>query len=1228
MKKISLFVYLFAAVILHAQSLTDTQNYIYTREYLEPVTSTQSNAKQVQSVQYFDGLGRNIQNTAVKGSPTGKDLVVPVAYDALGRQTKSYLPVPVDSQNGAYMPNIGESSVNTYHGVPNAYSEVAFESSPLGRIEKKAAPGTEWQMSGIHTEKMQYLFNNANEVKRFKSTTTWNASLQINNAILDLAADDAYTVGGYYNANTLYKIAAKDEDDNEVLSFTNSLGQKIMVRQVNKKENGTVENLDTYYVYDDSGNLSFIIPPKAAVLGTVTQVQAALNTLCYQYKYDQYNRLVEKKLPGKDWEYFVYDKQNRQVLGQDGNLRTTLNGFGQRGWMFTKYDALGRILYSGFFANTESRAAMQTALNNHAANILNNEKRSISPFAQNSLNVYYTKEAFPTVNITVLSVNYYDDYPEGSPTLPSQILNNPVLAASPVTIVSNGHSSMRSLKTMPTASYVRNIENDKWSSDYVWYDQLARPIGSESKNPLGGFTRTEFLLDFSGRPLETFTYHSKKTISAEITVKDRFVYSPQSFLLKHYQQINAKPEELLTDYTYNDLGQVINKKIGGGLQSIDYSYNIRGWLTGINTADLSSTANRLFAYKIKYNTVEGPEVPNNSHSSLKVKPKYNGSIAEVDWKTAYGSNEPIRRYGYVYDGAQRLRAGFFQNGSNPYSKEYSEVINYDLNGNITTLNRTGGGINGIAEVMDDLKYNYLNGGNQLQYLEETGRGNGTSGYPLVKGVGQIIKYDTNGNMLEHRDKALTQITYNFLNLPSQITSSIAEKSLSYIYGSDGTKLQMLQGTEVTNYLGNFQYTSNSLTGTDTSIILANEEGYYDFANSRYVYQYKDHLGNVRISYTKGQNGAAAILEENNYYPFGSKHAGYNTGDTTNNKFKYLYNGKELQSTGNLDYGWRQYMPDLGRWNGMDQLAESYHPASPYAYVINNPVSFIDPDGRDVNPVAGGWEFTGKEMQGLLSYLKSGGNVHRLAGALTAWGNKENNGDFWSYFGSWDAWGGSTSNSAGGTIYATTIGDGAKGNGPTDIQEIVFTRTKVTNVQSLDFQMKELEKAWRQPGQAMMLDSMFDVLGIIIANNIEPETQTQALGVAALAIILTKGRAAPGIIKAETSIARTELAAEKEIISSGDFLRIENAATRINKPITVVGSRAVEGRVQNGINTLTGKVSDWDYIIEGGLKNSREWSKIKNSLPGAKSSFDNIPNMIDIHKGPIDLTKPYITIYPR
>lgn len=82
------------------------------------------------------------------------------------------------------------------------------------------------------------------------------------------------------------------------------------------------------------------------------------------------------------------------------------------------------------------------------------------------------------------------------------------------------------------------------------------------------------------------------------------------------------------------------------------------------------------------------------------------------------------------------------------------------------------------------------------------------------------------------------------------------------------------------------------------------------------------------------------------------------------------------------------------------------------------------------------------------------------------------------------------------------------------------------------------------------------------------------------------------------------------------IRIQNAATRINKSINVVGSRA------------TGKAgpnSDWDYVIED--INSNNWDKIKNSLPGARSTMDNTHRNIDLFRGPLDPTKPHITINP-
>jgi RHS repeat-associated protein len=100
---------------------------------------------------------------------------------------------------------------------------------------------------------------------------------------------------------------------------------------------------------------------------------------------------------------------------------------------------------------------------------------------------------------------------------------------------------------------------------------------------------------------------------------------------------------------------------------------------------------------------------------------------------------------------------------------------------------------------------------------------------------------------------------------------------------------------------------------------------------------------VRISYFNNGSGAE-VLEENNYYPFGLKHEGYNAlaGNPT---YNYKYNGKELQQeSGMYDYGARFYMPDIGRFGAHDPLSELQFAYSPYNYVYGNPIRFTDPTG--------------------------------------------------------------------------------------------------------------------------------------------------------------------------------------------------------------------------------------------------------------------------------------------
>ncbi|WP_299176288.1 RHS repeat-associated core domain-containing protein [uncultured Chryseobacterium sp.] len=154
-----------------------------------------------------------------------------------------------------------------------------------------------------------------------------------------------------------------------------------------------------------------------------------------------------------------------------------------------------------------------------------------------------------------------------------------------------------------------------------------------------------------------------------------------------------------------------------------------------------------------------------------------------------------------------------------------------------------------------------------------------------------------------------------------------------------------------------------------------------------------------------------MVDSNDYYPFGmsfirneEEEAYFGTGSYKN----YKFGGKELQETGMYDYGWRHYMPDIARWNGVDQLAEMYLSTSTYAYVANNPVLRFDVDGRwfnddgtidtsgrtpsyvsgkqylhsflgsNRNDGGGSYNFTGNAAGSMYNYFVNGGTIDRIS----------------------------------------------------------------------------------------------------------------------------------------------------------------------------------------------------------------------------------------------------------
>ncbi|SHG85224.1 DUF6443 domain-containing protein [Chryseobacterium vrystaatense] len=942
-KYFSLFTLLFSFTLSAQTSLSTTENYVYTKNCLDADC-----IKKSESVQYFDGLGRPIQSIAIKATPQGRDVVVPIEYDAQGRQTKSYLPVPqAGTANGAIYSNPLGNASSAGYGSEKIYSEKVYDDLFAGRVSKVAPAGTAWSQKPMN---MGYGTNVNGEVKKYVLTTSWTEG----------RTESGISLATFFAANQLVKTSVTDPDGNTTTQFQNSKGETILVRK-----NDGQRDVDTYYLYNEYGQLAYVIPP-LAVADTAPD-QALLDKLCYQYRYDGLGRQVEKKVPGKGWEWMIYDKQDRIVGTQDAVMRAK----GQ--WLYTKYDQFSRVIMTGIsLATGSSRQEEQSYADTKGKN---NETRTSSVVVNYSgMGVYYTIETgYPQYDKVqyLLSVNYYDTYPAYSfnPPFPSTIFGK--------AIMTDAQNASVNTQAMPTLSLVKNIEDESWTKSYIYYDSKGRSVGTYTINHLGGYTKTETELDFTGVAQQTKLYHKRLSTDTEKVISQSFEYDGQNRVKKQRHQVDSGPVELLAENTYNELSQLSNKKVAGGLESIDYQYDIRGALTRVN--DPAALGTKLFGYALKYQT---PEYANVAPG------KSNGNISEIDWKSA--SDGILKRYSYIYDPLNRLKDAIYaEPGSTiPHNNTYNEHATYDLNGNIKTLQRNAVPVMGnTATMVDDLVYEYT--GNRLDKVIENSLND--TGY---EGGNNVIDYDLNGSMINMKDKGIQTINYNILDLPNtydivQTTlGSTVRSTLGYLYRADGTKLRKTitskrdgrgtsMTTRMTDYLDGFQYSYTDRGGLEPCLTCKTErafeeqayknvndfpgfdrlpewkldfvptaEGFYSFTENRYIYEYEDHLGNTRVSFAKNSAGALEILDTNNYYPFGLNHTGGNGLNSSGfgSWQSYKYNGKELQETGMYDYGARFYMADLGRWGVIDPLAEQMRRHSPYNYAFNNPIGFTDPDG--------------------------------------------------------------------------------------------------------------------------------------------------------------------------------------------------------------------------------------------------------------------------------------------
>ncbi|MEE1947241.1 DUF6443 domain-containing protein [Pedobacter sp. KR3-3] len=820
------------------------------------------------TIQYVDGLGRPIQTVQWKASPLQRDLVQVTEYDALGRETKKYLPYAEQTASDAAFKTGASTNQAGFYGVSTGwdanvartaypYSISVMEPSPLGRVLEQGAPGAAWQpySAGIagsgHTARPGYAINAASDAVKLWRVNASGASASAN-----------------YPAGTLYKSIAKDENWSGGKAGTGEEYKDTEGRVVLKRmwETESVA-LDTYYVYDAYGSLAYVVPPAVAAT-SFTEADATFKNFVYGYHYDGRKRLVEKKIPGKGWEHIVYNKLDQVVLTQDSVQRNS----GQ--WSFTKYDAMGRSVVSGIYGNGNTRPYLQSLVDSGTPlweQRDNDNSNGTGPMTG------YTNVAFPYSNIYGYTIeNYYDDYyffnnafnyPQGNQA--SGERTRGLLTATRATVLGTGTQLL-------TVNY---------------YDLEGRLVQAKSQHYLGGTDVTDNTYNFAGEltaSTRTNTANGVVTIIANSYEYDHMGRKTKTWQNTNTQGLPAVANTLLSEMLYNEIGQLREKKLAGGLQATSYAYNERGWLKGSTSPQ--------FSMQLKYE--DG------------TTPQYNGNISNQLWGSA-GSFPNTFAYGY--DKLNRLTSG-----SNS-SIGMGESLTYDVMGNISTLTRDG----------STGSYGYT--GNRL---------NQVSGGTMATGT---YAYDGNGNATTATvglSRTSVSLSYNYLNLPATVSGGGI--GLAYLYDATGAKLRKsntASGT-VTDYVDGIQYTNGTIDFIQTEAGTAQNNG----GTYTYHYNLTDNLGNVRYTFDI-YSGAVRKLQEDNYYPFGLRRV----ASAGNNK--YLYNGKELQEElEQYDYGARFYDPMIGRWNVVDPLVEvGQESTSPYIYVFNNPILLTDPDGKLPDP---------------------------------------------------------------------------------------------------------------------------------------------------------------------------------------------------------------------------------------------------------------------------------------
>jgi len=726
----------------------------------------------------------------------------------------------------------------------------------------------------------------------------------------------------------------------------------------------------TLYYYDRAGNLVRTVSPAGIgspyysgtrLSGTTT------HTLQTFYKYNSLKQLVRQQTPDGGISNFYYDSKGELRFSQ--NAKQLAAGT----YSYTKYDNLGRIIEVGESSDSIANFTTQPVLDKATFPIHNDAQRTYTVYSI-SANVFYINMQSQTFLQSRVSYTYNDD---GAYTYYSY----------------DPHGNVAWLiQDMPGLgkNYIR-----------YEYDLVANKVLKVHYN--------EGAVDEFHH---AYSYDSDQRILTAQTSRDQHVWD-----------LDAK-------YSYFKHGPLRRTEIGDDkIQGLDYVYTIQGWMKGINYVSTKTSedpggdgGSNGFARDV-FGMVIGYEAGDFNRTSSLYNPSngrlvsslaggtdlYNGNISSITFKKDSVSGTAIQidsamGFQYRYDQLNRIKKENFsyysrQAAAWKTSTDFDSHYTYDDNGNLDTLVRNG--YASLHLTMDQLKYNYNSGTNQLQYVTDAvASGN----YPadIDNQASNNYLYDAIGNLTSDVTGNISNIAWTVYGKVKSVKKTNGD-SIKFVYDASGNRIMKLykksggndsityyvrdaQGNVMSIYarsiIGpNYSYSqmevplygssrlgelkSNLLVRTTSSISMGAcvscpvyqwnsnpsvQNGYYKRKIGLKYYELSDHLGNIRaiVSDRKRSANTDSTLAYMNYYAFGMEmpNKQYSVGS-----YRYGFNGMEKddeqKGSGNsYVYKYRMSDPRLGRFLSVDPIASKYPGNAPYAFCENRVIDGIELEGLE------------------------------------------------------------------------------------------------------------------------------------------------------------------------------------------------------------------------------------------------------------------------------------------